>query len=85
MSAGSSINSRGDFLKAYRTSVESLPVIDGVISEYVDVLNRSQMDILMTLLPTAAQFRKSCDSGKEALNRARAWTLGLLDRNLSQL
>ena len=84
MSAGSSINSRIDFMKEYRGAVSTLPIIDAAITEYLDSLDRGQMDILITLLPAAAQFRKSCDSGREALNRAREWTISLLDRSFSQ-
>ena len=84
MSAGSSINSRTDFMKQYKAYVKALPVIDGGINQYLDNLDRNQTDILMTLLPAAAQFRKSSDSGREALNRAREWTLELLERSLFQ-
>ena len=85
MSAGSSLRSRKEFMKEYRTSVNTLPVINGTIPEYLESLDRNQMDILITLLPAAAQFRKSSDTGREALNRAREWTLSLLDRSFSHL
>ncbi|MDC7233425.1 MAG: DUF115 domain-containing protein [Spirochaetales bacterium] len=80
MSAGQSFQNREDFLKEYARLVMELPEMKENINEFLDSLNNSQKEILLSILPAAAHFRKKTDSGSIALNQARTWTLDLLKR-----
>ncbi|MBF9015594.1 MULTISPECIES: motility associated factor glycosyltransferase family protein [unclassified Oceanispirochaeta] len=80
MSAGRSYQSRQDFLKELAEKINDIPELKGNINEFLDSLNKSQKEILLSILPAAAHFRKKCDSGTTALNQARSWTIDLIRR-----
>jgi hypothetical protein len=82
MSAGQSFQSRSDFLNDFAREIREFPEIENSLSEFLDSLSLDQKGTLMSMLPAAAHFRKNCDSGEDALNRARKWTLSLLDRKV---
>ena len=80
MSAGESYQSRQDFLKEFAQKIDDIPELKGNINEFLDSLDKSQKEILLSILPAAAHFRKKCDSGTTALNQARSWTIDLIRR-----
>jgi len=80
ISAGETYKSRKEFINDFISDIKTLPEIKNTISEFLGSLNQDQKSILMSLLPAAAHFRRSCTNGHEALNSAREWTLELLER-----
>lgn len=80
MSAGISYQNRCDFLNEFANGINELPELTGSINDFLDSLSKSQKEILLSILPAAAHFRKKSDSGISALNEARSWTLELLER-----
>jgi 6-hydroxymethylpterin diphosphokinase MptE-like len=80
MSAGESYQSRKEFLKEFAREIDDMPELKGNLNEFLDSLNKNQKEILLSILPAAAHFRKKCDSGTTALNQARSWTKDLLYR-----
>lgn len=80
MSAGESYQSRQDFLKEFAQGIDDMPELKGNLNEFLDSLNKNQKEILLSILPAAAHFRKKCNSGTTALNQARSWTIDLLHR-----
>lgn len=82
VSAGTSYISCLDFLKSYRNKIADLPEMNSSVSEYLSSLSFEEKEVWITILPTAAQYRKKTETGKEALNSARLWSLELIDRVL---
>ncbi|OQY33804.1 MAG: hypothetical protein B6241_07070 [Spirochaetaceae bacterium 4572_59] len=82
VSAGKSYISCRNFLKTYRKRIADLPEMNCSVSEYLSSLTFDEKEVWITILPTAAQYRKTAETGKEALNSARSWSIDLIDRVL---
>jgi len=82
ISAGETFVSRNDFLKELRENIMSLPAVTESIGDYMSSLNQEQRLVLMSILPAAAQFRRTTASGCEALNQAKKWTMEILERQV---
>ena len=83
ISAGTPYLSCMEFLKSYRKRIAELPEIRVPVPEYLNKLTLEEKEVWITILPTAAQFRKSSETGDDAIEKAVQWSLELIDRVLS--
>jgi len=83
ISAGEVFKSRKQFLHDFTYDVKSLPEFSETKISFLSSLKQEQKLVLMSILPAAAHFRKSCQSGYEALDLARKWTIDLLERTVN--
>ena len=84
MSAGISFQGRRSFLKETADRIEGIPELRGDINGFLDSLSKQQKEVLLSILPAAAHFRKRCSDPGKALNQARSWTVDLLRRKAEQ-
>ena len=82
VSAGTPYQSSRDFLRAYKNKIAALPEITEPVNEYMNSLSQEEKEVWVTILPTAAQYRKKTDTGVEAIQNARLWSLELIRRVL---
>ena len=82
VSAGIPYQSSRDFLIEYKNKIEALPEITVSVNEYLNSLSQKEKEVWVTILPTAAQYRKKTETGVEAIRKARLWSLELINRVL---
>lgn len=85
MSAGISFQGRREFLIEFAEEIINIPELENNISAYLDSLSIKQKEVLLSILPAAAHFRKQYDDPGRALNEARHWTVELLKRKTETL
>ena len=82
VSAGTPYQSSRDFLIEYKNKIADLPEVTEPVNEYLNSLTQKEKEVWVTILPTAAQYRKKTETGVEAIRKARLWSLELINRVL---
>ncbi|MBB6478904.1 motility associated factor glycosyltransferase family protein [Spirochaeta isovalerica] len=84
LSAGSPMMSSKKFLGEYLKNLKMLPLPDGPLWRYREKLTDSELELITTVLPAAAEFSRKFSDRKESLKKAIQWTISLLEREITQ-